>query len=154
MFGLTADNVRVVYGVGAVTCTRISRKRIMRSPYRHATIASWWMERNLITPTLEDAGMPRKRCEGESRRERPRLQREGRSLPATPPQSCPRQGYAATAADSAALICTDLRRHSGRYECTSTFRHNQQQALSQLVQAPIAIILSVNDMFKVVATIF
>jgi hypothetical protein len=81
------------------------------------------VERNLIPPNIEAAGMPRKRCERESRRERPRLQGEGCSLPATPPQDFPsRQRYAATAAASGAsdsLICAGLTRSNGEMNATS-----------------------------------
>jgi hypothetical protein len=72
----------------------------------HAATVSWWTERNLIPPTVEDARTPRKRCEREGRRERPRLQGEGCSLPATPPQHySSRQYYAATHGNSSSLSC-------------------------------------------------
>jgi hypothetical protein len=60
MFGLTADNLSVVCGVGAVICTRSSRKRATHHRYLHAATASWWTERNLIPPTIEAAGTPRR----------------------------------------------------------------------------------------------
>jgi hypothetical protein len=89
MPGLTASNLPAVCGVGAVTCTWSARKRAIQHPYRHPATAGWGTERNLIPPTVEAAGTPRKKCDRESRRERPRIQREGCSLPATPPQDHP-----------------------------------------------------------------
>jgi hypothetical protein len=52
--------------------------------YRHAAIASWWAKMNFIPPTIENAGMPRKRSEMKSRRECPGLQWEACSVPAAP----------------------------------------------------------------------
>jgi hypothetical protein len=85
MSGLTARKLPVVCGVGGGHL------------HKECPAASWWTERNLIPQTIEAAGTTRKRCEGESRREHTRLQREGCSLPATPSQGCPsQQCYAAT----------------------------------------------------------
>jgi hypothetical protein len=85
MSGLTANNLLVVCRVGAATRTSSARKRVLQHRQRHAATASWWSERNLIPPNIEAAGTPRKRCERESRRERPRQHREERSLATTPP---------------------------------------------------------------------
>jgi hypothetical protein len=41
MSGLTASNLPVICGVGAVTCTRSARKKAMQHRYRHAATASW-----------------------------------------------------------------------------------------------------------------
>jgi hypothetical protein len=88
-------------------------------------------------------------------RERPRLQREGCSLPATPPQDYPsRRCYAATAAASAVLSCTGLPRHSGENECPPPLRHNRQHVPCQSVQAPNSNTSALNRMSTVVATIF
>jgi hypothetical protein len=123
MSGPTASNLTVVCGVGAVTCTRNAQKRAIRHRYRHAATASWWTERKLIPPTIEATGTPRKRCERKSRRERPRLQREGCSLPATPSQGCPsRRCYAATHDKNSclsSLSCTDLLHSLERQPTTS-----------------------------------
>jgi hypothetical protein len=70
MSGLTASNLAVVCAVGADTCTRDDRKRAIQYRYRHAETASLWTERNLIPLSIEAAGTPRNRCDGESRRER------------------------------------------------------------------------------------
>jgi hypothetical protein len=69
-------------------------------------------ERNLIPPTTEAAATPGKSCERENRRQRPRLHREGCSLPTTPPQDYPsRQRYAAThSTNSSSLIRPRLHR--------------------------------------------
>jgi hypothetical protein len=122
MSALTASTLPVVCGVGAVTCTRNARKRAIQHRYRHAATASWWTERNLIPPTIEAAATPGTRCERESCGELPRLQREGCSLPATPPQDYPsRRCYAATQQQqqpqqpSVAQACPAP--NSGRNEC-------------------------------------
>jgi hypothetical protein len=65
---------------------------------------NWWKERNLIPQTIEAAATPGTRCDRESRRERPRLHREGCSLPTTPPQDYPsRPRCAATHSNSSSL---------------------------------------------------
>jgi hypothetical protein len=85
MSGRTASNLPVVYSVGAVTCTRNTRKGAIQHQYRHAATSSWWTDRNLIPQTIEAAGTPRKGCERETHRELLRLQQEKCSLPITPP---------------------------------------------------------------------
>jgi hypothetical protein len=128
--------------------------------YRHATTASWWAQRNFIPPTTEAAGIPRKRCERENRRERPGLQREGVLFqphqPGTIFRCCGAQTHtaAAAAAASAVLSFTGLPRQSGKNEWPPALRHNQQQLPGQSVQAPNADSFSLKGMFKVVATIF
>jgi hypothetical protein len=90
-----------------------------------------------------------RRCGRESRRERPGLQREGCSLPATPPQDYPsRRCSAATHSNSSSLSRPQLHRPA-----LSTLRHNQHVA-SQSVQARNANSSSLSDMFTLVATIF
>jgi hypothetical protein len=122
MSGLIADSLRVVCGVEAVTCTRNTQKRVMRSLYRPAANASWWRERNLIPPTTEAAAMPRKRCKRERVAESAQ-EYNGMDVlfQPQPTRAVLRDGatqkHKATAAASAALSCTGLRRHSGRYEC-------------------------------------
>jgi hypothetical protein len=88
--------------------------------YRHAATASWRTERSFIPPTIEAAGTPGKRGEIESRRERPSLHREGRSLPPIPQLVFP------------------PRRHSRPHlhrPAPPPLRHNQQVP-SQSVQTP------------------
>jgi hypothetical protein len=63
----------LVCGAGAVICTRSAQERAKQHRYRHAATENWWMERNLIPPTIEATGTPRKRCERESSRVLPRL---------------------------------------------------------------------------------
>jgi hypothetical protein len=63
MSGLTASNLPVLCGVGAVTCTRNAGKGAIQHRYRHAATASWWTERKHIPPTAEAAATPRKRIE-------------------------------------------------------------------------------------------
>jgi hypothetical protein len=58
MSGLTASNLPVVCGAGAVTCSRSARKRAKQHRYRHPATASWWTERNLIPQTIEAAATP------------------------------------------------------------------------------------------------
>jgi hypothetical protein len=58
------------------------------------------------------------------------------------------------AATSVALGCTGLPCHSRKDEYPAPLRHNQHQVQSQSVQAPNMNSSSLNDMFKVVATIF
>jgi hypothetical protein len=153
MSGLTARNLPTVCGTGEVICTRNVQKSAILHRYRHAATAIWWVTTTLIPPTIESATIPRKGCKRESSRGRPRLQQERCSLPTTSSQDypwrwcCAEQQYTARAAASATFICTAL------YPlpwCTS----NNKYQPSQSVDAPNATISSLNDMFKVVKTIF
>jgi hypothetical protein len=108
---LTASNLHFKCDVETVTCTKNFRKMAIQCRYRYAATAIWWTERNLIPLTVEAAGTPRERREGESRRESPRLQREGGSLPAAPPQAySSRRCYAATHSNSSSLSRSQLHR--------------------------------------------
>jgi hypothetical protein len=100
--------------------------------------ASWWMERNLIPPTIKAAATSGMRYERESHRECPRLHQEECSLPSTPPLDCP-SWWCCTTTNSPAL---------------PPMRHNHQQVPSQSVQTPNVNSSSLNYMFKVVAVIF
>jgi hypothetical protein len=147
MSGLTASNVSVVCGVVAVTRTRNALKRAIQHQYRHAATASWWTQRNLMPPNVEAAGMPKKRCEGESCRERQNLQREGCSLPAAPPQDYPsRRCYRATHSNSSSLSHPQLHRPALALEAQPTSTNS--------VQTPDANSSSLNDMFTAVETVF
>jgi hypothetical protein len=127
---------------GVVTCTSIAWKRTIQHQYRHAATASWWTQRNLTLATIEATGMPRKRCKRKSRRVCPRLQWEGGSLPASPPQNYPLwQCYTAKHSNSSSLSCPQLYRPA-----PPPLRHKQQQVSSQSVQTP--------DTFTVVAMAF
>lgn len=73
--------------------------------------ASLWKEGNLSPLTIKAAGMPGKRCERQSGRERPRQQCEGCSLPTTLPQDFPSwRCYAATHRNSGSLSHPKLNR--------------------------------------------
>jgi hypothetical protein len=155
---LTESNLPVVYGVGANICTRDARKRAIQHWYWHAATESQWTERNLTPPTIDAAGTPRKRCEGESFRERPSLQREECSLPATPPQNYPsRRHYAATHSNSSSLKRPQLHRPAPpqweKWE-PLPLRRNQHKVPSQSVQAPNVNSSYAKETLKVVATIF
>jgi hypothetical protein len=62
------------------------------------------------------------------------------------------QQYISAAAASSVPGCTGLPHHSGRNECPTSLE--AQPPPSQSVQAPNVNSSSVNDMFKVVATVF
>jgi hypothetical protein len=70
---------------GAVIFKMNTHIRAMQHPHRHVATAIWRTERKLIPPNIEAAGMPRKKYKRESRRERPRVQRERCSLLFTTP---------------------------------------------------------------------
>jgi hypothetical protein len=61
------------------------------------------------------------------------------------------QQHTATAAASSAHGCTGLPHHCGRNECPSPLRHHQVPI--QSVQTPNVTSWSLNDIFKVVATL-
>jgi hypothetical protein len=113
------------------------------------------MERGHILPTIEAAGTPRKRCERESCRERPRLKWEKRSFPTTPSADCPRWH-----------LCISTQQHHqppvaqacpltvGEIYAPPLLGQNQQQVPGQSIQASNANISSVKDMFKLVTIVF
>jgi hypothetical protein len=64
------------------------------------------------------------------------------------------QQHTATAVASSTLDCTGLPRHSGRNDCPAFLEAQPTTRLSRSVQDPKANSSSLNDIFKVVATIF
>jgi hypothetical protein len=87
--GQTASNLPAACGAGAVTCTTSAPRKVIHLPPHHAATADWRKEKNAIPPITGAADTRRRRCRRRSRREHPKLQRGGCSLPTSPLQACP-----------------------------------------------------------------
>jgi hypothetical protein len=89
--GKIASNLPAACGAETVTCTRIAPRKEIHLPLQHAANASWWKEENPIPQNYRGCKHATEEMQKRIRREHPGPQRQGCSLPTSPPQACPSQ---------------------------------------------------------------
>jgi hypothetical protein len=123
MSGLTASNLPVVRGVGEVTCTRNSRKRVVQHRYQHAASLQLsrpqtWKRKVKVAESAKD-----------SKRKNVLFQPHE---PTTILRSDAAQHYTITAEASAALSCTGL--HSLPRSTTNKYQVSKFRLLMQIAR--------------------
>jgi hypothetical protein len=142
MSGLTADIVPVASGVGAATC-----KRARKHAHWHAASASWRTDRNSMGPTIGAAVTRWTRCVHRSRKEHPRTQRGGFSLPR---QICSaRQLWETIWGSSSGLIQARFQWQAQQLWVPVTLQHQEQQETGQSIRAPNVKSFSLDSMLRV-----
>jgi hypothetical protein len=128
----------------------------MQHRNQHATIASWWINMNHISPTIKAAAMPRRKCRRESQKAPKTMGRvfsSNYTTPGLPFAVVPHTNTQKQQLPHLQLVPLACPATVGEMRTPPTVQHHQQQETGQSPQAFNINSASLNNMFRVTTAV-